>query len=92
MELRNFCQSCTMPIDQVDNRGTEKDGSKSDLYCKYCYQKGDFVNPQMTLNQMKNIVSSQMRKLKISDTVIQQSLDMLPHLKRWRKPVEEHIW
>jgi hypothetical protein len=92
MELRNFCQSCTMPIDQVDNRGTEKDGSKSDLYCKYCYQKGDFVNPQMTLDQMRNIVSTQMRKLKISDTVIQQSLEMLPHLKRWRKQVEEHVW
>jgi len=81
-----------MPIDQVDNRGTETDGSHSDLYCKYCYQHGEFVNPQMTLDQMRNIVSTQMRKLKISDTVIQQSIDMLPHLRRWRKPVEEHIW
>jgi hypothetical protein len=92
MELRNFCQSCTMPIDQVDNRGTESDGSKSHLYCKYCYQDGKFVNPQMTVDQMRIIVSTQMRKLKISDTIIHQSLDMLPHLKRWRKPVEEHIW
>ena len=92
MELRNFCQSCTMPIDHVENRGTEKDGSKSQLYCKYCYQHGEFVNPQMTLNEMRNIVRTQMQKLKISDTVTQQSLDMLPHLKRWRKPIAEHIW
>ena len=92
MELRNFCQSCTMPIDHVENRGTERDGSKSTLYCKYCYQNGQFVNPQMTLDQMKEIVTTQMQKLKISDTITHQSLDMLPHLKRWRKPVEEHIW
>jgi hypothetical protein len=81
-----------MPIDQVDNRGTERDGSKSNLYCKYCYQEGKFVNPQLTLPEMRNIVSTQMHKLKISDTIIQQSLDMLPHLKRWRKLVGEHIW
>jgi hypothetical protein len=36
MEAEKFCQSCTLPIDNIEDRGIEKDGSKSDLYCKYC--------------------------------------------------------
>ena len=92
MELKNFCQSCTMPIDNIENRGTEKDGSKSYLYCKYCYQNGAFTNPDMTLEQMKNIVLTQMRKLNLPDNIIQQSLNNLPHLKRWLHPVPEHLW
>jgi len=92
MELKNFCQSCTMPIDNIENRGTEKDGSKSNLYCKYCYQDGVFTDPDMTMEQMKNIVLSQMRKLNLADNIIQQSLKNLPHLKRWLLPVKEHLW
>jgi len=81
-----------MPIDNIENRGTEKDGSKSNLYCKYCYQDGDFTNPDMTLAQMKCIVLTQMHKLNLPDNIIQQSLKNLPHLKRWLHPVPEHLW
>jgi hypothetical protein len=49
MRPKIFCQSCTMPIDNIGNRGTEKDGSKSDLYCKYCYLHGAFIDPDMSL-------------------------------------------
>ena len=78
-----FCQSCTMPIDNVADRGTEKDGSKSDLYCKYCYKDGALINPDMTLYEMKSIVTTQMHKMNLPDSIIQQSLDALPGLKRW---------
>ena len=36
-EDMNFCQSCAMPMADGDY-GTEKDGSESHDYCKYCYQ------------------------------------------------------
>ena len=52
MKPETFCQSCTFPIDNVEDRGTEKDGSKSALYCKYCYQNGQFTDPNMTLERM----------------------------------------
>jgi hypothetical protein len=91
MEMTHFCQSCTMPIDNIEDRGTEKDGSKNGLYCKYCYQNGSFINPDMTLDEMKNIVTTQMRKMKLSEDIIQQSLGMLPHLKRWRRSVPEQV-
>ena len=86
MELKNFCQSCTMPIDDTANRGTEKDGSLSNEYCKYCYQHGELVNPEMTMDEMRTLVITQMRKMHLGEDIIQKSVEALPYLKRWRKP------
>jgi hypothetical protein len=85
MEPKKICQSCTMPIDNAEDRGTEKDGSKSELYCKYCYQQGAFVDPTTTFDQMKEIVVTQMRKRDIPENIVQQSLDHLAGLKRWKR-------
>ena len=85
MEPKNFCQSCTMPIDNIEDRGTEKDGSRSSEYCKYCYQNGKFTDPGMTLEKMKNIVTTQMNKLSLPPATLERSLDYLPRLKRWQK-------
>lgn len=69
MEPQKFCQSCTLPLDNMDDRGTEKDGTKSQLYCKYCYQDGAFTEPDMTLDQMMGIAEKEMKKSKISRRV-----------------------
>ncbi len=84
METQKFCQSCTMPIDNPEDRGTEKDGSKSDTYCKYCYKDGAFTDPGMTLQRMMEIAKAEMKKQHLPDHIIQQSMDMLPRLKRWQ--------
>ncbi|HVM86910.1 MAG TPA: zinc ribbon domain-containing protein [Puia sp.] len=80
-----FCQSCTMPIDNLSDRGTEKDGSKSSAYCKYCYQQGNFTDPHMSMEKMEAIVKTQMGNLHLPASIIQRSVDMLPHLRRWQK-------
>lgn len=80
-----ICQSCTMPIDNMADRGTEKDGSKNSEYCKYCYQDGHLIEPDMTLTQMKEMVEKQMKKMNLPETIIQHSLNALPGLKRWQK-------
>ena len=84
MEPKIFCQSCTMPIDNVADRGTEKDGSKSSEYCKYCYQNGAFINPDMSFDEMKSLVITQMEKMNLPADIIQNSVRSLPNLKRWR--------
>ena len=84
METKLFCQSCTMPIDNVADRGTEKDGSKSCEYCKYCYQSGAFINPNMSFEEMKSLVVTQMEKMNLPSDIIQHSIRSLPNLKRWR--------
>lgn len=82
MELNNFCQSCSMPLDNA--HGTEKDGSPSKEYCKYCYQDGAFVNPGMTMNEMAVIVKTEMEKRNIDASIISLAVNTLPHLKRWQ--------
>jgi hypothetical protein len=91
MEPGIFCQSCTMPIDNVGDRGTEKDGSKSNQYCKYCYRDGTFTNPDMTLGQIKKTVLMQMHKMNLADNIIQKSLNSLSHLKRWSHSMSENL-
>lgn len=85
MQPTIFCQSCTMPIDDIAMRGTEKDGTTSSEYCKYCYVNGAFMSPDMTLGQMKDLVKDQMEKKHIPANIIKLSMDSLPHLKRWQK-------
>ena len=80
-----FCQSCTLPIDDTTSRGTEKDGSKSSTYCKYCYQDGAFTSPGMTMEGMTAIIKEQMKKTNLPEAIVQKSLEMLPYLKRWQK-------
>lgn len=45
-KLNKICQSCGMPLNKdTQGGGTNADGSKSLLYCGYCYQKGEFTHP-----------------------------------------------
>ena len=52
MEERNFCQSCGMPLDAPESRGTEADGALSRDYCCYCYQGGAFTAPEAAMEDM----------------------------------------
>lgn len=85
MKERKFCQSCSMPLDDGSMRGTEKDGSPSDDYCKYCYQNGAFTAPGMSLDEMKKTVQSEMEKRNIDKNVIVLAVKTLPYLDRWKK-------
>ena len=73
-----------MPIDNIADRGSEKDGSKSSEYCKYCYQNGALINPNMTFEEMKSLVITQMKKMNLPPATIEKSVKSLPDLKRWR--------
>jgi radical SAM superfamily enzyme len=84
MENRQFCQSCSMPLDKPELLGTEKDGTKSKEYCTYCYRHGAFINPHMSLEGMKILVKEQMEKMKIAPHVINMAVNSLPYLKRWK--------
>jgi radical SAM superfamily enzyme len=89
MENKNFCQSCSMPLDKPELLGTEKDGSKSKEYCSYCYQNGAFTTPNTTLEEMKTMVKTQMEKMKMDTNVINMAVNSLPGLKRWRTAVPQ---
>lgn len=87
MKNGKLCQSCSMPIEDPALQGTEKDGSKSSEYCKFCYQQGEFVNPGMTLDEMRTVVIEKMEDKKIPENIIAAAVSSLPHLKRWNKAI-----
>lgn len=80
-----FCQSCGLPLDTEEVKGSEPSGLKNNEYCKYCYENGTFKNPKMNLDDMKNTVETQMKKLKLPEYSIQKAINLLPALKRWKK-------
>lgn len=79
-----LCQSCGIPLDNEATKGTEKNGLKSEEYCKYCYENGVFLNPEMSLDQMKNNVETIMKKLELHHYEIQKAVNILPALTRWK--------
>lgn len=87
MKVETYCQSCSMPLDNPDLQGTEKDGSKSEDYCKYCYQNGAFVTPGMSLKEMTTLVVTQMEKMNLDAKTIDMAVSALPNLKRWKDKV-----
>jgi len=38
-----------------DMRGTEKDKTKSEKFCRYCYQSGVYTHPNLTFEEMLEI-------------------------------------
>lgn len=76
-----------MPMDSPELFGTEKDGSKSNDYCKYCYMNGEFTNPGLTLEEMKEHMMKHMDKDKLPQNIVEVAISRLPYLKRWSKKV-----
>lgn len=84
MEIQILCQSCGMPLNIDSIKGTKENGLRSDEYCKYCYENGEFKDPNMNLEDMENNVKAQMKKLDLQEFAIQKAIDILPTLSRWR--------
>lgn len=59
--MRQVCQSCGMPIKDDSQLGLERDGSKS-RYCVMCYQDGEFLQPDITVEEMRNFCIDLMKK------------------------------
>lgn len=84
METAGFCQSCSMPLTDIALLGTEKDGSPSQEYCKFCYQHGAFTHPRFTLEDMKEHMMKAMGKEDLPEDILEAAIARLPHLKRWK--------
>lgn len=82
-----FCQSCGMPLNKPEDHGTEANGSQSKKYCAYCYQTGEFREPERTLDEMIEIsakgFSDQDPDVSLEQARTQMK-QILPHLERWR--------
>jgi len=79
-----------MPLENEEQKGTEKNGRKSAEYCVYCYADGSFTK-DMTMEDMIRtniqfldqwIESTGVRMTE--EEAIAQLREYLPTLKRWK--------
>ena len=87
MEER-YCQCCGMPMGDTNALyGTEKDGSRSADYCKYCYENGAFTS-DCTMEEMIEFCVPVMAKENpdmTEETAREMMQQYFPTLKRWMK-------
>lgn len=67
-----------------DCRGTEADGSKSEKWCKLCYDQGAFFDPACSLDTMRNIVDKALIENGSGRVMRWLAQRQLPRLERWR--------
>lgn len=81
-----FCQSCSMPMSKPEDFGTDERGFRVNDYCHYCFQNGEFTNPDITIGQMTEIVVKNMiEKLNMSEDEARKLTEsFLPRLLRWK--------
>lgn len=81
-----ICQSCGMPMESKEIHGTNNDGSNNEEYCIYCYQKGNFTSPNVTMEEEIEICVPFMKQTGMPEVEARRLLqETLPNLKRWRK-------
>lgn len=79
------CQSCGMPIVSDDQFGTEADGSKSADYCRYCYEKGEFID-KVTMEEYIDMCAQYGAQAGMTSEEMKAHCEKLfPTLKRWTK-------
>jgi|GEM_PF-188661 len=80
------CQSCAMPMKHDPEKGgTEADGTKSAIYCSYCYKDGKFTDDFTTAGQMQEFCKQKLVEMKFPKIVAWLFTRSIPRLKRWKQ-------
>ena len=81
-----LCQSCGMPLKKDEKGGgTNADGTKSNMYCSHCYEKGEFTLPDITVGQMKERVKAKLKEVGFPGFLTGFFTIGIPKLDRWKK-------
>jgi len=84
-ENLKICQSCGMPM-QEEQYGTEKDGSRNDKYCCYCYKEGEFAQ-NCTVEEMAEFCAPfevEGGRAKTKEEAKAMLMAYFPTLERWK--------
>ncbi|MBO2535787.1 zinc ribbon domain-containing protein [Rummeliibacillus suwonensis] len=81
MKNLSLCQSCGKPLNKK-NKGTEKNGEYSNLYCKVCYINGEFTK-KITLTEMQKTVLESLKYKPIPNKVKNLIVTNIQNLQRW---------
>lgn len=79
------CESCGMPLNKDEKfAGTEADGSLSEMYCRHCYENGKFTMPDITVIEMKEMVTNKIIEMNLPKFVAKFLTRNTHKLKRWK--------
>ena len=82
----SICQSCGMPMNSKEDFGKNDDGTTNTDYCTYCYPKGSFVSPNITMEEEIEICVPFMKEHGMPEDKARAILnESFPNLKRWKK-------
>lgn len=86
MDNKLRCQSCGQPLGDKFF-GTEKDGSETQEYCKFCYQEGEYMQPELTVDDMIQMsIDNMTMQLDFSEEKARTlAQEYIPKLKRWKE-------
>ncbi|MFX1466297.1 MAG: zinc ribbon domain-containing protein [Promethearchaeota archaeon] len=78
-----FCHCCGKPIEKTEDFGTNANGSKNSDYCQLCFQNGKLTHPELTTEQMIEVVASILaRQMNISKERAKEKARKFIHLRR----------
>jgi hypothetical protein len=74
-------------MEKPEHFGTSPEGFHVNDWCCYCYQDGEFTEPEITMDAMiEKCVSIMASKGIMPEPQARQLMsEMLPRLKRWRR-------
>lgn len=64
--------------------GTNSDGSRNYEFCRFCFQDGKYLDPELTVDRMIGMSTEAMQRMKLSEELIEQAKMVIPTLKRWK--------
>lgn len=76
-----------MPLMDRAFVGTNADGTPKEDYCQFCFQKGAFTEPELTLEEMveKSIHFMSTNLGYAKEEAERLSREVIPGLRRWRE-------
>ncbi len=80
-----ICQSCSMPIVDEKQFGTNRDGSPNKDYCIYCYKDGEFIDDVAMEAYIEMNVPFAEQAGMTQEEMRHHCITVFPTLKRWKK-------
>ena len=87
MQSYKNCQSCSMPLSKdPKGSGTNIDGKPSNKYCSFCYDKGAFLQPDITVEEMQDFLKGKLKQMGgLMKFFAGFYTRGIPKLERWKK-------
>ena len=84
-KFEKFCQSCGMPMEMDPEKGgTNTDGSKTAMYCSYCFEAGTFKGSLTSADEMVTLVKGKLKEMGVGPVKRWFYTMNIPRLERWK--------